>query len=419
MFGWFKRENRSVVMADVRVSDATGMVQILGLDGFSAGETVTVDSALGVPAVSAAVNFYSRSLASLPLHVYRKDGDGQKRATDGVEPLLNEAPNEGTSAFDWRKYFFDQVFTGGRGLSFLERNGRGQVIAIWPLDPTQATIERVEGRKFYRYQDGGRTVRYDAGEVIDLAFMLKPDGLTHRSPLMMCGETISMAIAATKFGASYFRGGGIPPYAVTGNFQSGAAMTRAATDLEAAVSKAVKEKRQALMLPQGLTIQQIGTDAERAQFIETQRFLVEQIARIFGLPPVFLQDLTHGTFSNTEQQDLHLVKHTLRHWVQQFEDELNLKLFGWKRRSVWVKHNLDGLLRGDFKTRMDGYSSAIQHGVLTPGEARELEDRPKMDGDDRLYMQGAMLPIDKLGADAPVDDTVSEMMRGLQSQVAQ
>jgi phage portal protein BeeE len=120
------------------------------------------------------------------------------------------------------------------------------------------------------------------------------------------------------------------------------------------------------------------------------------------LPPVFLQDLTNGTLSNNEQQDLHLTKHTIKRYAEQFEQECNLKLFGWKKRDRFVELNLDGLLRGDFKTRMEGYASAIQSGQMTPGETRDMENRPRLPGDDKLYMQGAMMPLDKLGLADPI-----------------
>jgi HK97 family phage portal protein len=405
MFG-FKRkaapegEARSVISADADAY-ASGSARLMSLSNMmetATGEAVTVETALAVPAVMAAVNFLSGTMASLPIQVFDKQDDGTvKKSSGDLEGLLNEAPNEGQSSFDWRKYSFDQTFTGGRQISFIERNASRRIIAIWQLDPTATQVQRRAGVKSYLYRENGKDRRFEASEIIDIPFMLMADGLAHRSPILASADVISMAQAATKYGGAYFRSGGIPPYVVHGQFTSGAGMQRAADDLEAAVRKASKEKRQAVVLPTGLDIKTIGTDAEKAQLIETQRFLVEQIARIYLLPPVFLQDLTHGTMSNTEQQDLQLVKHTLRRWVKQAEGELNLKLFGWKNRKTFVKYNLDALLRGDFKTRMEGFAAAIQHGVLTPGEARDLEDRPKVDGSDQLYMQGAMMPINQLG----------------------
>lgn len=378
---------------------AENLMQIFGGYGeASSGELVTIDSALGVPAVFAAVNFIAGTIAGLPLQVFRKTDAGRVQLDDDLAGLLHDAPNEGLSSFEWRKYTFEQVLTGGRGLTFIERNTAGRVIGLWPLDPSRLTIARRSGRKVYEYRDGPRIVRYTAAEIIDLPFMLKADGLAHRSPITTNAEAIGMAQAVTRHGGSYFRGGGVPPFAVVGKFQSGRAMQSAADDLAEAVRRATKEKRLALALPEGLDIKTIGTDAEKAQMVETQRFMIEQVARIYSLPPVFLQDLTHGTLSNVEQQDLHFVKHTIKRWVEQFEQEMNLKLFGARKRQTYVEMNLDGLLRGDFKTRMEGYAIAIQQGMLAPGEARDMENRERLAGDGRLYMQGAMVPLDQIGA---------------------
>lgn len=403
MWGFKRRavaEARAIVTADAEayVGGADRLLSLSNMMETATGEPVTIDTALGIPAVLCAVNFLSGTMASLPIQVFEKQADGSSlRVTSDLEGLLNEAPNEGQSSFDWRKYSFDQTFTGGRQVSFIERNTAGRVIAIWPLDPSATEVQRRGGIKRYCYRENGRDRVFEAAEVIDIPYMLKVDGLGHRSPILGSADVISMAQAATKYGSAYFRSGGVPPYMVEGSFTTARGMQGAADDLENAVKLAARQKRQALVLPAGLKVTTIGTDAEKAQLIETQRFLVEQIARIYSLPPVFLQDLTHGTLANTEQQDLQLVKHTLRRWVKQAEDEKNLKLFGWKNRKIFVKYNLDALLRGDFKTRMEGYASGIQHGVYMPSEARALEDRPPVEGADQLYMQGAMVPMTQLG----------------------
>jgi HK97 family phage portal protein len=130
---------------------------------------------------------------------------------------------------------------------------------------------------------------------------------------------------------------------------------------------------------------------------EARLFQIQEIARIYGLPPAFLQDLSKGTFSNTEQQDLQLVKHTVGQWAKALEDELNLKLFSQRRRARYVRHNLDGLQRGDFKARTEALARAIQTAQLTPNEARLLEERPAKDGGDSLMIQGATVPIAMAG----------------------
>ncbi len=167
--------------------------------------------------------------------------------------------------------------------------------------------------------------------------------------------------------------------------------------MQEAVKRASAEGRSAITMPAGLEIKTLGVDPEKTQLLELSRFCVEEIARIYSLPPTFLQDLSHGTYSNTEQQDLHFVKHTLKRWVEQFEQELNLKLWGRGNNRLYAEFNVDGLLRGDFKTRMEGHAAAIQAGIETPNEAREMENKPSMDGGDRLFIQGANVPLDQAG----------------------
>lgn len=383
------------------------ILRIFGLDalGNSAGESVTIESALGVPAIWAPVNFLASTIAGLPLKVYNRAEAGREESTGPLGKILSGVVNveDLTSSFTWRKWWMEQALTGGRGVTFIERNARGQVLNLWPLEPDRVTIKRQDRRKFYEYKDSGRKpVVYEASEVLDLPFMLAEDGLRHRSPIFTNREVVGLAQAVTKYGAAFFRNGGVPPFAVTGNFQSPGAMDRAADDLDQAVRKTARDARQALILPRGLEIKPIGADAEKSQLIETQRFVVEQFARIYSLPPVFLQDLTHGTFSNTEQQDLHLVKHTIKRWVEQIEHELNLKLFGRGSKS-YVEFSLDGLLRGDFKTRMEGYATAIQNGIKTPNEVRKLENLPPLSGGEQLMIQGATVPL--TDAKRPPDGT--------------
>lgn len=392
-----KTEQRSEVA--VTQSDPE-FLRVFGLDHLfsnSSGETVTIETALGVPAIFSAVNFLSSTVAGLPLGVYKKTAAGREKATGSLEAILNGVANDeaAISAFDLFKWWMEQALTGGRGVLFIDRAASGLVKNLWPLDPAKLTIKRKDGKREYHYRDG-KLVVYQAVDVLDLPFMLKADGLGHRSPIMSNREVIGMAQAMTRYGGAFFRNGGVPPFAVTGNFQSGTALKRAADDFDEAVRKAAKEARQALVLPTGLDIKPIGADPDKSQMIEAQRFMVEQIARIYSMPPVFLQDLSHGTFSNTEQQDLHFVKHTVKRWVAQIEQELNLKLFG-REPKVYAEFNLDGLLRGDFKTRMDGYAQGVQNGILTPNEARELENRPKGAGGDRLYIQGATVPLEQSG----------------------
>ena len=386
-----KAENRNLENPTAPVS-ANDFLQIMGWGDLYAtsGVTVNVDTALGVPAVWAAVNFIAGTIAGLPLHVYRKDEDGGRSKVDSeLSLILHDVINEDMSSFEWRKYSFEQVLTGGRAVTYIERNALGQIVNLYPLDPTKVRVERlIDGRKIYRVN----SKVYEASEVLDLPFMLKANMTDARGPISQNKDAIGMAIAASRYGSKAFQSGGIPPAVLQGPFQSGAAANRASEDVAATTLKLAKEGRPIMALPVGHELKTIGFTPENMQLLELQRFSIEQIARIYSLPPVFLQDLTHGTFSNTEQQDLHFVKHTVKRWVEQFEQEMNLKFFG-RGSDFYVEFNVDGLLRGDLKSRMEAYATSIQNGIRTPNEVRAIENMEAMPNGDDLLIQGATVPL--------------------------
>ncbi|MDE3796976.1 phage portal protein [Sinorhizobium meliloti] len=351
---------------------------------------VTIDRALTVPAVWAAVSFLSRTLAALPLHAYRSAKDGPKRISGKLETVVHDAPNDGMDSFKFRQYFWQQVFTGGRGLAWIERTPQG-IEALWPMDPSKTVIKRTGMRVVYQLNG----IEYPAADVIDVAFMLKSNGVDHYGPIANAAKAIQLAIAMNEYGSAFFAGGGVPPLALSGPLPSGAdAMKRASDDVMRAIDAAKKSDKPIFHIPGGHTLEPVGLDPAKGQMIEARRFQVEEIARTYQLPPVFLQDLSRATFTNAEQQDLHLVKHLIGQWAEALEGEMNLKMFGRENRSRYVEHNLDGLLRGDFKTRMEGYGIAIQNAIRTPDEVRLLENLPaKGDEADKLHIQGATVPL--------------------------
>ena len=399
---WGRTETRAVTLDSLLGGAGDGFASVFGLGERVGDVVVNIDTAMQVPAFSCGVLFIAETVGGLPLDYYRRGADGSRREGEGpLTALLKDAANDTLTSFEWRKGEMVKKLTGGRGLTYIERDERGRPINFWPLDPAKTTIRR-DGFGFeYVYNNGGRRLVYRASEVIDLPFMLCADGVKHRSPVRMGAKAIGKSLAAMEYGTAYFNGGGVPPFAITGNFQSGRAMQAAADDVAAAVRKAKSEKRLALTLPTGLEIKPLGSNPEDSQMIESLRFSIEEIARLLKIPPVFLQDLTHGTFANTEQQDLHFVKHTLMHHVKQFEQELNLKLFGRANRRHYVEFNVDGIMRGDFRNRMEGWARAIQTGLVMPNEARRAENYPDAEGGDKLFMQSATMPIGEIGQAQP------------------
>lgn len=373
---------------------------------------VTLDSAMEVPAIASIVNFLPRTLANLPLHAYHeKNGEADK--IDGqLAMLLNEAPNPEWSSFEWRRYMWTQVFTGGRGLSWIERQG-SKLVAIWPMDPTLSTVVRKNGRKTYKF-DGKE---YPAADVIDIPFLLKRDQIGSHSPILGNKKTIGLALAMNEFAGSFFAGGGVPPYALEGPMPTGRdAFQRAQADIKRAIDAAKNSNSPFFGMPPGHVLKQIGVHPDNAQMDTSRLFQTQECSRIYNMPPVFVGDLSTGTMANTEQQDLHLVKHLIAHYAKQFEDECNLKIFGQRRRARKVKHNLDGVLRGEFKNRTEGLARAIQTGQITPNEARALENRPPMEHGDQLYIQGATVPLGTQPIMKPTKDEEQDDGSGEQTE---
>lgn len=355
-----------------------------------------MEQAIGVPAVWAAVNFLSGTIAGLPLHVYQRSADGKNSkvkdtAANPIVNVLHTQANESTSSFQWRFDMMVSVLTEGRAVSVIERDDAGRVINLIPL-PKPSVSRDASGRKTYKSGYGASSRTYGEMDVLDLTFMLKDDLLSHRSPLRQCAVAIGKAVNANEYGSKLFANGGLPAFALTGPFGSGAAASRASADIADTAKKAAKEGGNVLAIPLGHELKPLANDPEKMQMVQAQEFAVLEIARIYQLPPTFLQDLSRATFSNSEQQDLHLVKHTLKRWLEQIEGEMNLKLFGRGSRR-FAEFNVDGLLRGDFKARMEAHAASIQNGIRTPNEVRAIENLEDHEDGGALMIQGGTVPI--------------------------
>lgn len=373
--------------ATIPVSDP-GFLAFFGVDTNNL-PAVTIDSALKVPAVWAAVAFLSRTLAALPLHAYRDTKAGSVKITGKLETVVHDNPNDSMDSFKFRQYFWQQVFTGGRGLAWIERTPQG-VEALWPMDPRCTTVKRVGLKTVYVFNKQ----EYPAADVIDVPFMLKSDGLCHYGPIHMASKAIQLALAMNDYSSGFFAGGGVPPLALVGPLPAGKeAMQRAMADVSRAIEAAKSSSKPVFPMPPGHELKPVGFDPAKGQMIEARQWQIGEIARIWQIPRIFLQDLAGATFTNSEQQNLMLVQHLISQWAQALEGEMNLKLFGRMNSGRYVEHNMDGILRGDFATRMTGLATSIQNGIRTPNEARLLENLPAKPNGDDLMIQGATVPL--------------------------
>jgi HK97 family phage portal protein len=387
------------------------ILSFFGIGSGGIGEldiNVTERAALGVPAVWAAVVFLSRTIAKLPLKAYRRDKSGNRqRIRGGVAAVVGKHVNPTLTSFEWRRGMLERVLLPGRHLTYIERAPNGRILNLWPLDTGRVTVREVVKSgvptRSYDYHGTHGTIAYEAHEIIDISFMGHGDGLRCYGPLRTHRDTFARAIAVRHYSSKIFRGGGVPPFQIRAKHQTPAGMERASEQMSQAVARASKEGRQAIAVPEHVELEALGFEPQKMQMTDAERFCLEEIARVYNLPPVFLQDLSRATFSNAEQQDLHLVKHVITNWCAQIEEEINLKLFGRGKTDRYFEFDVDGLLRGDFGKRMEGWQKAISSGVATPNEARAAENRPAIPGGDGGFINGGSFPLEMVANRPPPD----------------
>ena len=392
------------------------------MGGTTAGKTVTERSAMQMTAVYSCVRILAEAVAGLPLHLYKYTDDGGKeKALDHpLYRLLHDEPNPEMSSFVFRETLMTHLLLWGNAYAQVIRNGKGEVIALYPLMPNKMSVDRDEnGRLYYTYYRGSD----EAIKNKDFAVTLQPsdvlhipglgfDGLVGYSPIAMAKNAIGMAIACEEYGAKFFANGAAPggvlehpgtikdPQRVRESWQSTFGGSGNANKIA--------------VLEEGMKYTPIGISPEQAQFLETRKFQINEIARIFRVPPHMVGDLEKSSFSNIEQQSLEFVKYTLDPWVIRWEQSIQRALLSHDEKAVYfAKFNLEGLLRGDYQSRMNGYAIGRQNGWMSANDIRELEnlDRiPAEEGGDLYLINGNMLPLKNAGAFAntPTDDGKEE-----------
>ena len=387
----------------------------------TSGKPVTERSAMQMTAVYSCVRILSEALASLPVHLYRyrSDGGKEKAIDHPLYRLLHDEPNPEMSSFVFRETLMTHLLLWGNAYAQVIRNGKGEVVALYPLMPNRMTVDRDgRGQLYYKYTTTsddaptmeGTTVYLSPSDVLHVPG-LGFDGLVGYSPIAMAKNAIGMAIACEEYGARFFANGAQP----------GGVLEHPGTIKD---PQRVRESWQSTfggsgnagkiaVLEEGMKYTPISISPEQAQFLETRKFQINEIARIFRVPPHMVGDLEKSSFSNIEQQSLEFVKYTLDPWVIRWEQSIYRTLFTEsEKQEYFVKFSVEGLLRGDYATRMSGYATARQNGWMSANDIRELEnlDRiPAEQGGDLYLINGSMLPLGSAGAYADINPTETEV----------
>ena len=390
------------------------------MGGSTSGKQVTERSAMQMTAVYSCVRILSEAVAGLPLHLYRyKEGGGKEKAIDlPLYRLMHDEPNPEMSSFVFRETLMTHLLLWGNAYAQIIRNGKGEVIALYPLMPNMMRVERDEnGSLYYEYihsSDEADTMKnttvrltpYNVLHIPGLGF----DGLVGYSPIAMAKNAIGMAIACEEYGAKFFANGAAP----SGVLEHPGVIKDPQKVREAWQSQfgGSQNANKIAVLEEGMKYTPISISPEQAQFLETRKFQINEIARIFRVPPHMVGDLEKSSFSNIEQQSLEFVKYTLDPWVMRWEQSLSRALFTEEeKKTLFFKFNVEGLLRGDYQSRMNGYATARQNGWMSANDIRELENMDKIpaeQGGDLYLINGSMLPMQNAGAYANKESNKEE-----------
>lgn len=366
----------------------------------SSGKTVNERTALQTAIVYACVRVLSETIASLPFHTYRYTQNGKEKAIDhSIYHILHSEPNPEMTSFVFRETLMGHLLLWGNAYAQIIRDGRGRVVGLYPLLPNKMVVNRnTQGQLYYQYEKDGQTYilnRYEVLHIPGLGF----DGLIGYSPIAMAKNAIGMAIATEEYGAKFFANGANPG----GVLEHPGVVKDPARIRESwnAVYQGSSNAHRVAVLEEGMKFQSIGIPPEQAQFLETRKFQINEVARIFRIPPHMVGDLEKSSFSNIEQQSLEFVMYTLDPWVVRWEQEIQRALFSEsEKRQYFVKFNVDGLLRGDYGSRMNGYAVGRQNGWLSANDIRELEDMNRVPvelGGDLYLINGNMTKLADAG----------------------
>lgn len=394
-----KRERRNKPSKEMQ--DFIRGVDVDFIGNSNSGVQVDELRALQTSAVYACVKILAETVASLPLHLFKK-GKGGKSEMAEQHPLfscLYEMPNDEMTSFEFREMMMTSLLLWGNAYARKIRKN-GHVTELWYLKPQLMTVERdtQTGKIKYTYSDDitNQTYEYKPEQIFHIKG-LSLDGVTGLSPISQAREAVGLSLATEEYGAKFFGNGARP-----GGVLEHPGILKDPEKLRESWNKVYQGTRNShkvAVLEEGMKYHTIGIAPEDAQFLETRKYQVNEICRIFRVPPHLVGDLERATFSNIEHQSIEFVQHTIRPWLVRWEQAISRSLLDEKERLLYFsRFNVDGLMRGDYKSRMEGYAIGRQNGWLSANDIRHLEDLPpipKEQGGDAYLVNGNMTAVSK------------------------
>ena len=323
------------------VKDAVSIAPEFAFGAAASGKNVNEETAIQISAVYACVRVIAETIASLPLNVYEADGKGGSRiaAEHPLEYLLHDSPNEEMTSFQWREQMMTQILLRGNSYSQLVRSGMTQILSIYPLISASMTVDRADnGELVYEYQDtDGNVIPLNREEVLHIPG-LGFDGIMGYSPIALMKTTLGLTLAAEEYGSKVFSNGATPSGVLT-HPNRPKNMEAVRKSWNAAYGGSANAGKVAI-LEEGMKFERIAMPNNEAQFLETRKFQVSEICRIYRVPPHMVGDLEHATFSNIEHQSISFAVHTIRPWLVRIEQAMNKALIPeTERGKYFIKFN--------------------------------------------------------------------------------
>ena len=360
------------------------------------GAIVNKETALGFTPVFNAVKLLSESVSQIPVEICETlpDGDVIKRTDHPLTRILTQNPNTNQTKVSFFSKIMVDLCLDGNSYVYIERNGAGVPTNLYCLNTDDVTMTKNEMDIFYTVGDDNQM--YASNEILHFR-TLSTDGYLGISPIAQCKTAIGWGIAVETYGNTFFKNGAkLSGVLSTDRQMSELAIERLKTSFQEQYA-ALNDANKTLILEEGLKFQQISISNEQAQFLASRDMAIQEVARVYNIPPHMLKDLSKSSFNNIEQQSTEFVRYSVQPYLANLESEMNLKLFKQSEQGkMFTNFDANGLLRGSPNDRADFYEKMVNIGAMTINEVREKENMNAVESGDELYLPKGMDTIQEI-----------------------
>lgn len=352
----------------------------------ASGSVVSTDTAQNLPAVYCAVNTISEAIASMPVHVYKKNesGDKERQRSNVLERLLNISPNGYQTAFDFKVALMRSALLTGNAYAEIIYDNAGRVQRIIPLHPNEVTVKELPNYRLgYHVTRKGKYRSLQQEEVLHIR-VNSDDGIIGKSPITVCRESLGAEMATQEHGSSLFKNKCAPSGVFTWPNKMSADTMRTALDYITKNYTGNKNSGKPLIMTEGGQFTNLTMSNHDAEWLESKKFGIAEIARMFKISPIFLQDYSNSTYSNFAEASKAFLQQTLKPWLTNIEASLLMNLIPDRAQSTTsIQFETKDIMRTTARERFELYDIAIRNGLMNPNQCRRAENMEPREGGDQ------------------------------------